>query len=261
MGTRLAILHFCKTGRGAAQHARSGSTRLQRLARGAGGTKQIGPGQPLCPDGPSTSRGTPMSTSRRKSVKITGQVLYLTEDAELLKQQLAGEAIAFEPERHALVDNISTDEITPGLGLLLLRRDARAVLPGRPARRRDPAGRDQGRRLRGHRQRPLEGLRQLARDGAVLASSRPACKLVVAKSIEKIYGQNCQNIGLLTTTDFGDPRAHRARRGDPDQRVHARASTRSAPTSSSTAGSSRTTRRAWRARSSPPTIDDAPRGR
>src|SRR5690606_11327072 len=28
-------------------------------------------------------------------------------------------------------------------------------------------------------------------------------KLVIAESIEKIYGQNCQNIGLLTSTDFG----------------------------------------------------------
>jgi 3-isopropylmalate/(R)-2-methylmalate dehydratase large subunit len=25
---------------------------------------------------------------------------------------------------------------------------------------------------------------------------------VIARSIEKIYGQNCQNIGLLTSTDF-----------------------------------------------------------
>ena len=28
-------------------------------------------------------------------------------------------------------------------------------------------------------------------------------KLVIARSIEKIYGQNAQNIGLLTSTDFG----------------------------------------------------------
>src|SRR5262249_34400637 len=27
-------------------------------------------------------------------------------------------------------------------------------------------------------------------------------QLVIAKNIEKIYGQNCQNIGLLTSTDF-----------------------------------------------------------
>src|SRR4051812_39320841 len=55
-----------------------------------------------------------MTILRRKSVKITGKVLYLTEDAELLKSQLRGEQIAFDPEKHALINNISTDELTPG---------------------------------------------------------------------------------------------------------------------------------------------------
>jgi len=35
---------------------------------------------------------------------------------------------------------------------------------------------------------------------------------VIAKSIEKIYGQNSQNIGLLTSTDFG--LIERIRRGE-----------------------------------------------
>src|SRR6185503_19151553 len=37
-------------------------------------------------------------------------------------------------------------------------------------------------------------------------------QLVIAKSIEKIYGQNSQNIGLLTSTDFG--LIERIRRGE-----------------------------------------------
>src|SRR5207302_8969176 len=37
-------------------------------------------------------------------------------------------------------------------------------------------------------------------------------KLVIANSIEKIYGQNSQNIGLLTSTDFG--LVERIRRGE-----------------------------------------------
>src|SRR4029079_7741699 len=37
-------------------------------------------------------------------------------------------------------------------------------------------------------------------------------QLVIAKSIEKIYGQNSQNIGLLTSTDFG--LVERIRRGE-----------------------------------------------
>ena len=55
----------------------------------------------------------------------------------------------------------------PGLGLLLLRRDARTVLARRPAWRRHQEGRAQGRRLRRGRERHLQGLRQLARAGAL----------------------------------------------------------------------------------------------
>ena len=46
-------------------------------------------------------------------------------------------------------------------------------------------------------------------------------KLVVAKSIEKIYRQNAQNIGLLTSTDLVARAAHPRGRGHPDERVHA----------------------------------------
>jgi 3-isopropylmalate/(R)-2-methylmalate dehydratase large subunit len=55
-----------------------------------------------------------MPIPRRKSVRVTGKILYLTEDSELLKRQLAGEAITINPEQTTLINNISTDEITPG---------------------------------------------------------------------------------------------------------------------------------------------------
>ena len=51
-----------------------------------------------------------MSTKLRTSVQVQGRVLHLTEDAELLKQQLyEGKDLAYDPQRK-LVDNISTDE-------------------------------------------------------------------------------------------------------------------------------------------------------
>src|SRR5438552_9302637 len=37
-------------------------------------------------------------------------------------------------------------------------------------------------------------------------------KLVVAESIERIYRENCQNLGILTTTDFS--MLHKGRRGE-----------------------------------------------
>src|SRR4051812_33866137 len=46
-------------------------------------------------------------------VKFTGRTLYLTEDMDLLERQLKGEVIKHDASRK-LVDNISTDELTPG---------------------------------------------------------------------------------------------------------------------------------------------------
>ena len=53
-------------------------------------------------------------------VRFDGRVLFLTEDPALLRRQLAGEDLPFDPSAPAgsplnpkLRDNISTDEITP----------------------------------------------------------------------------------------------------------------------------------------------------
>ena len=51
--------------------------------------------------------------SRPANVQFTGRILYLTKDPEDLARQLRGETLEYDPNRE-LVDNISTDEITPG---------------------------------------------------------------------------------------------------------------------------------------------------
>ena len=48
-----------------------------------------------------------------QNVRITGRILYLTEDAELLARQLGGGSID-DGAKQKLIDNISTDELTPG---------------------------------------------------------------------------------------------------------------------------------------------------
>src|SRR5688500_13930057 len=45
--------------------------------------------------------------------RFTGRILYLTEDLELVGRQLQGEDLPDDGTRR-LMDNISTDEITPG---------------------------------------------------------------------------------------------------------------------------------------------------
>src|SRR5678815_4383615 len=42
-----------------------------------------------------------------------------------------------------------------------------------------------------------------SRETAPYSELKSGVQLVIAKSIEKIYRQNSQNIGLLTSTDFG----------------------------------------------------------
>jgi 3-isopropylmalate/(R)-2-methylmalate dehydratase large subunit len=129
-------------------------------------------------------------------------VLWLTEDAARLERQLAGEALDSVPEADELINNISTDEITPGWVCYYYDETlARYCMVG----------------LRGgHVQR--DAIKQggfgvivsgrskgcgSSRETAPYSEREAGIQIVVARNIEKIYGQNCQNIGLLTTTDFG----------------------------------------------------------
>ena len=54
---------------------------------------------------------------RHDKVRLPGRILFLTEDPELIKRQLAGEDLPWDTNNPAnnpkLRDDISTDEITP----------------------------------------------------------------------------------------------------------------------------------------------------
>ncbi len=143
-----------------------------------------------------------MSNGRRESIQIAGRVLWLTEDAELLARQLAGEDLAARPEPEALIDNISTDEITPGWVCYYydetLARYCMVGLRGGTVERDGIKGGGFGVIVSGR----SKGCGS-SRETAPYSEREAGIQLVVARSIEKIYQQNCQNIGLLTTTDFG----------------------------------------------------------
>ncbi len=135
------------------------------------------------------------------AISFRGRVLYLTEDAELLKQQLAGEDLPFDPERK-LIDNISTDEITPGWVCFYYDETlGRFSLVGL---RGGLFAKDTLKN--GGFEVIVSGLSKgcgSSRETAPYSELVAGAKLVIARSIEKIYGQNSQNIGLLTSTDFG----------------------------------------------------------
>ena len=152
-----------------------------------------------------------MAIPRKTSVRIPGKILYLTEDPGSLERQLRGEAVDVDPERDALVNNISTDELTPGWVCYYydetLARYCLVGLRGGVIQRDGIKNGGFGVIVSGR----SKGCGS-SRETAPYSEREAGVRLVVARSIEKIYGQNCQNIGLLTTTDFGV--LDRVRRGE-----------------------------------------------
>jgi 3-isopropylmalate/(R)-2-methylmalate dehydratase large subunit len=145
---------------------------------------------------------------RPSTVRLQGRILFLTEDPDLIRKQLAGWDMPWDatnPARNPkLRDDISTDEITPahicfyfdetlgdfpyvglkcGHDLPIMRGDVKrggfvACVSGK-------------RRGKGS-----------SREHSPYAELKAGIQLVIAENIERIYQQNCQNLGLLTSTDF-----------------------------------------------------------
>jgi 3-isopropylmalate/(R)-2-methylmalate dehydratase large subunit len=137
---------------------------------------------------------------RDPMVTFSGRTLYLSADLELLERQLKGEVVKHDASR-ALIDNISTDELTPGwvcfwydetLGDYCL-----VGLRGGKVQKDSIKNAKPGVIVSG-----LSKGCGSSRETAPYSEKVAGVQLVVAKTIEKIYGQNCRNIGLLTTTDF-----------------------------------------------------------
>jgi 3-isopropylmalate/(R)-2-methylmalate dehydratase large subunit len=135
-------------------------------------------------------------------LRFGGRVLFLTEDVSLIRRQLeAGEELEYDAGR-ALMNNISTDEITPGWVCFYYDETlGEYVYVGM---REGAVKKDEVKR--GGFGVVVSGLSKgcgSSRETAPFAEKSAGLGLVIAKTIEKIYGQNCQNIGLLTSTDFG----------------------------------------------------------
>jgi 3-isopropylmalate/(R)-2-methylmalate dehydratase large subunit len=150
-------------------------------------------------------------TKRPESLSFDGRVLFLTEDVSLIRRQLeAGENLEYDPER-PLMNNISTDEITPGWVCFYYDETlGEYVYVGM---REQAVKKDEVKQ--GGFAVVVSGLSKgcgSSRETAPFAEKAAGLRLVIAKTIEKIYGQNCQNIGLLTSTDFG--LIERIRRGE-----------------------------------------------
>jgi 3-isopropylmalate/(R)-2-methylmalate dehydratase large subunit len=142
---------------------------------------------------------------------LRGRVLYLTADSELLRAQLAGEVPA-SVESAELAASVSTDEMAPGWASYYFdERLGRYCLVGfRGGVIAEGAIADGGFDvLVGGEDFGCGSSRETAPYAQVVAGIR----LVVARSFGRIYRQNAENIGLVTSTDFGV--LDRLRRGEP----------------------------------------------
>ncbi|MEK6333936.1 MAG: aconitase family protein [Acidobacteriota bacterium] len=159
---------------------------------------------------------------RPEMMKFEGRILFLTEDTSLIRRQLeatGAEANRLETELTErlltgdlpLMSNISTDEITPGWVCFYYDETlGQYVFVGM---REGAVKKDEVKN--GGFAVVVSGLSKgcgSSRETAPYAEKWAGIQLVIAQSIEKIYGQNSQNIGLLTATDFG--LIQRIRRGE-----------------------------------------------
>src|SRR5690242_11092695 len=146
---------------------------------------------------------------RPDRVKFSGRILFLTEDPELIKRQLAGEDLPWDTKNPSnnpkLRDDISTDEITPAHYCFYFD-ETLGEIPylGLKCGNITPIGRSDVKR--GGFVAAVSGKRRgkgSSREQSPYAEMCAGIRVVIAENIERIYKQNCQNLGLLTSTDFG----------------------------------------------------------
>ncbi|HYW06821.1 MAG TPA: aconitase family protein [Longimicrobium sp.] len=139
-------------------------------------------------------------------VRLHGRVLLLVDDAELIRRQLEGEDVELTDEiRATLRDNISTDEITPAY-ICYYFDETLGEFPylGLKAGTEFPI--KQGSVKRGGFVASVSGRRRgkgSSREQSPYAEMMAGVKVVIAENIERIYRENCQNLGVLTSTNFG----------------------------------------------------------
>ena len=147
-------------------------------------------------------------TSRRverlpDEVRLEGRILFLAEDPALVRQQLEGTDLDWRPGMK-LRDDISTDEITPAY-ICYYYDETLGEFPYLGLKCADAFPVARGSVRRGGFVASVSGKRRgkgSSREQSPYAEMCAGIKLVIAESIERIYRENCQNLGLLTTTDF-----------------------------------------------------------
>lgn len=147
------------------------------------------------------------------ALALPGRVLFLCDDAQRMHAQLAGQDLSLT-QAQPLRDDVSTDEITPvaimghyddTLGQFAhtgLRAGQALVIPRNALKSGGFSVLVAGKRYG----------KGSSREHSPTAEKLAGIRLVVAESFERIYRQNADNMGLLTSTDMGLP--ERIQRGE-----------------------------------------------
>ena len=149
---------------------------------------------------------------RSTTLKFDGRILYLLDDAELVKAQLyEGQDIDLTSElKGQLRDQISTDEITPAY-ICFFYDETLGDFPYLGLRTTNQTTGDPEYLVERNAVRnggfvcSVAGKRRgkgSSREASPYAELHAGIQVVVAESIERIYNENCQNLGLLATSDF-----------------------------------------------------------
>src|SRR6266699_1371623 len=145
-------------------------------------------------------------------VRFAGRVLLLADDPELVRRQLEGQDLDWTPAVR-LRDDISTDEITPAY-ICYYYDETLGEFPYLGLKCRDQFPVTRGAVQRGGFGASVSGKRRgrgSSREQSPYAERCAGIRLVVAENVEPISRENCQNLGLLVTTDFSI--LERVRRG------------------------------------------------
>jgi len=145
---------------------------------------------------------------RPDKVRLKGQLLFLTEDPELIKRQLAGEDLPWDTRNPGnnpkLRDDISTDEITPA-HICFFFDETLGDFPYTGLKCGNETPIQRGDVKKGGFVAAVSGKRRgkgSSREQSPYAELCAGIKIVIAENIERIYKQNCQNLGVLTSTNF-----------------------------------------------------------
>ncbi|MEJ2236820.1 MAG: aconitase family protein [Gemmatimonadales bacterium] len=142
-------------------------------------------------------------TTLPDKLQLEGRILYLVDDPDLIRRQLEGHDLGW-PNDIDLRDDISTDEITPAY-ICYYYDETLGEFPYLGLKAGDEFPVTRGAVKNGGFVCSVSGKRRgkgSSREQSPYAEKCAGIRVVVAENIERIYRENCQNLGILTSTNF-----------------------------------------------------------